>query len=297
MLWLPPMTMSLQPTLPACVIDTPLALSPYGLVTALRLAHTTRVWLSPTLWSIIEDHQFYLTHAAFVASLSDAHGPTDMEVNRARLAKIIEHWRKARDQLGLDMRERIFWPGEKQSEAVMPKGGDVHLIKRLDALATQLDRKWQGGRPSGAEQVDILADCARDTIALAASLAEERPLVLTTRPADGTAPELGVYLNESGIPCKHLDDLTSLRLLRNAIAPLLVTAGLVEIAAASGIRLAALSLVTSGAPLLTDELVDDDAIEDEVMSTAPLGELPWDSPRNTETSLWDGAAAAWYELP
>ncbi|HEY7639098.1 MAG TPA: hypothetical protein VH814_05185 [Steroidobacteraceae bacterium] len=299
--------MSLQPTLPACVIDMPLALSPYGLVIALRLAQTTRVWLSPTLWSIIEDQQFYLAHPPFVALLA---GCADADTGRARLGRVVAQWRTARDQLGLDARERIFWPGEKASEAVIPKGGDMRFMQRLDTLAAQLDRKWQGRRvPAAADregqvdmqvdmQVDILADCARDTIALAASLAEERPLVLTTRPADGAPPQLGKYLDDSGIPCPHLDDLTALRLLRSSVAPLLVTAGLVEIAAASGLRLAAVSLVTSGATLLTDETVDDEGIDDEVTSVAPERDLSWNlGAGQGDTTLWDGAAAAWYELP
>jgi hypothetical protein len=107
MFWLPPMTMNLQPALPACVIDTPLALSPYGLTSALRLAHSTRVWLSRRCGRSSRTTRFYLSHPAFVACL--ANGDTgDPEATKFRVRKTVEHWRKARDQLGLDVRERLF---------------------------------------------------------------------------------------------------------------------------------------------------------------------------------------------
>jgi hypothetical protein len=108
-----------------------------------------------------------------------------------------------------------------------------------------LDRRWRLNSGVAPEQVDILADCARDTIALAASLAEERPFVLTTR-RRRARPELSDYLSCTGIPCHHVSDITALRLLRTALAPLLVHAGLVEMAATGSLHLAAVSLLAPG---------------------------------------------------
>ena len=54
------------------------------------------------------------------------------------------------------------------------------------------------------EAVDVLADCARDTLALAAALNQERAIVLTTVAQAREEPHLGTYLSDSGIPCRQL---------------------------------------------------------------------------------------------
>jgi hypothetical protein len=95
-----------------------------------------------------------------------------------------------------------------------------------------------------------------------------------------------------------LDDITALRLLRSAMAPLLVNAGLVEMAATGSVHLAAVSLLAPGSLLLSGELIDTESIDMDAANGAIDG--AFSLPQNTnddESRLWDGALAAWYELP
>jgi hypothetical protein len=285
-----PLTMQLQTVQPCCIIDVPLALGRYGLAATMLLARVARVWLSPTVWAIVDDPGFYLADDRLVGRLCERDTAPVDEAARARVRATLAHWRRARDDYGLDVREGIFWPADKLGEAVVPKGCDGSILARLDALAVGLDRRRQesgNGAVSGGD-VDVLADCARDTLALAAALADERPIVLTTRPAAITPPDLSLYLADSHIRCQRLDDLSAMRLLRGALAPVLVHAGLVDLAASGALRLAALSLIAPAAALPPPQalLLDDDD-----------GELRWNSERGGEMALWDDATAVWYDLP
>lgn len=285
-----PLTLPLQTVQPCCVIDVPLALSRYGLASTMLLARVTRVWLSPTVWAIVDDPSFYLGDDRLVGRLSGGSGgPVDDDA-RTRVRGIIEHWRRARDDYGLDVREGIFWPADKLGEAVVPKGCDGTILARLDALAVGLDRRRQesGNGSAGARDVDVLADCARDTLALAAAREDERPIVLTSRPSAGAPPDLSPYLLARRIRCQRLEDRTAMRPLRAALAPILVHAGLVELVARGSLRLTAVNLIAPAAALPPRQalLVDDDDVE-----------LCWNGERGSEAALWDDATAIWYDLP
>jgi hypothetical protein len=283
---MPPLTMQVQIAQPCCIVDIPLALSCYGLGATMMLSRVCRVWLSPTVWAIVDDPGFYLAQDRLVGRLSGiAEGAVD-DAARAEVRAVIEQWRRARDDYGLDVREGIFWPAEKLGEAVVPKGCDGAILERLDALAVGLDRRRQNADAVG--DVDVLADCARDTAALAAALADERTIVLTTRPDDTAPPDIGSYLSMSRIPCRRLEDLNAMRLLRGAMAPMLVHAGLVDLVASGLLRLTAVSLIAPAAALPSRQtlLLDDDDVD-----------IRWNSERGGETALWEHATAIWYDVP
>ena len=289
MSWMSPPPLSLEAVRPACMLDVPLVLSPWGLACALQLARAARVWLAPTVWPIVDDARFYLMDERLVTRLTE-HGGSDypnLEARRDQLRRVAAQWRQARDELGLDVCAGLFWPAERLGEAVVPKGGDPRLIDRLYALAAGLDgrRRARGGEPDA--RPDAFADCARDTLALAAAFGADRPIVLTTRPADGTPPELSGCLEASGGPCRRLEDVAALRMLRAAVAPVLIASGLIELAAAGALRLAALGLVVPGAALLAPRpLADED------------DPLRWNAvATGEEAALWEDAAAIWYDLP
>ena len=58
------LTVNVATSQPACVVDVPLALSPYGLWCVLRLSQEVPVWLVKALWAILDDLPFYFRSAA-----------------------------------------------------------------------------------------------------------------------------------------------------------------------------------------------------------------------------------------
>jgi hypothetical protein len=291
MLYMPPITMRMEAKQAGFVIDGPLAFCRHGLVCIRHLAQVCRVWLSPALWTIAGDPGFCLAQDRLVSRLV---GKPECPVNepmRDAVRDIVEQWRRARDDGGLYTHEQIFWPADTELEAVVPKGSDGRLISRLDALAAGLDQRRQ--RQSRAEEgglvlaseVDVLADCHRDTLALAAALGDERPIILTTRISEGVPPDLADYLAKCQVACEGIDDPMALRLLRDAIAPALVYAGLVELVATGAFRLAALRLFSTAAILPPSRVEDEE-------------DLRWDAAESgAEAELWDQACAAWYPVP
>jgi hypothetical protein len=286
MTWVPPFTVNVATSQPACVVDVPLALSPYGLWCVLRLSQEVPVWLVKALWAILDDLPFYFQDPRLGELLPPA--AVDEQL-RDRVEAVAASWNGARVALDLVGRRQVFWPADTAEQSVVPKGMDQALVPRLDALAAALEQRHRPSIMPPIEAVDVLADCARDTLALAAALSQERAIVLTTVAQAREEPHLGTYLGDSGIPCRRLDEGEAKRLVCGALAPLLVRSGLLELIATGSLRLASMHLIVPRAPLVACEPAGDDAYPDR---------LEWNEmPVCDETDPWVDAQAVWCELP
>jgi hypothetical protein len=253
---------------------------------ALGLAKITSVWLAQSHWAIIDDESFYTRDQRLVEHFTRLR---DADQAVRLWSRGLKEWREARERMGLESRPGLFWPGDGRSDSVVPKNGDVTFIDRLSALATGLDGRTTRVMRGGIVAGDALADCARDTLALAAALSSPSPIVLTVSSDDahGRMPGLAARLKTADIPCVKLDDGVVHDTLRQRLLPALIASGVIVPAVHDRIRVHALIVVTPHA-FLTNP-----AGSETETGTDPLA---WnESASDLEMRLWDDAAAIWWE--
>jgi hypothetical protein len=268
-----------------CVVDIRLSLAPAGLFFVFGLSRSLRVWLPQCHWTIVDDDSF-LRDKRLITHLAESTDP-------AKAADMLMHtrndWRVAREEYGLESMPGLFWPSSGRGDSVVPKDGDVTLIDRVHVLSAGLDARRASRRVLGAGCADALADCARDTLSLAAALINQPPVVLSTIDDGEESPELAKYFDRSGLSCAKVTDNRLVDPLRQALMPALIASGLVVHAANGGVRLAALYVVVPGsiaASTLAEAMMDCD---DNLALDAFSGDR--------EAALWDGASAIWWEAP
>jgi len=284
---LSPMTINVATARPSCVVDVSFALSPWGLWGVRRLARNACVWLARAHIALIRDRvEEILKDDAFVQRIVGGFGGSTAAGERLEAATSM--WNAARPNLAFSPDEEICWPCDNAEESVMPRGTDPSIVTRLDALAQGLELRRSGSKAGVAGSIDILSDCARDTLALAAALGPGQVFVLTTIAPGRDAPDLVGFLASAGIPCRHVDDLGQRRLLRETLLPLFTQAGLTELLAAGSIRLACLHLIVPRAPLAAPELLSDDEYAYDAVCD--------DTESPGDPSLWDDAISAWWEM-
>jgi hypothetical protein len=270
------------PAIP-CVADVRLSLGTGGLFWILGLARALPVWLVQAHWAIVDDPAFYLRQDALVRWLTGAPPDLAAESCRGTVIGSCESWRLARRDWCLDTHPNLYWPAERSLEAVLPKDGRRGLADLCDALATGLDRR----RGRSPETVDALADCGRDTLALAAALVGARPLVLAALAPDEAAPAAARSLEEAGVPCRRLESGGQTHSFDAALAPALLEAGVAAALASGALRLAGLQVVAPRAhlPSPADGAEGDD------------DRLAWnEAERGDEARLWDDAVAIFWEV-
>lgn len=272
---------------PSWVVDVALSLAPTGLYCVRELSRLVPVWLAQSHWSIVNDETFYSRDESLVRRLTRT---SDPDAAGRSFAQIVRDWRDARDALGLESAPGLFWPGDGKSDSVVPKDGDATLVDRLDALAAGLDSLRRRDVADPARQtVDLLADCARDTVALAAALGGSRPIVLTPLEPQDRRPILVDNLQTAGIACAKVANGRLLAPLRGLLAPTLIGSGLAALVSTNRLRLAALMIV---APHALPAPIVGDAPEE------PQDRLAWNAMASgVEARLWDGAAAIWWDVP
>jgi hypothetical protein len=246
------------------------------------------VWLARAHLSLLRDRvEEILKDEAFVQRIVGVHG--NGTGAGERLEAVVSLWNAARPTLAFSPEEHICWPSDNAEDSVIPRGTDPSIITRLDALAHGLELRRTNSRVGGTGSIDILCDCARDTLALAAALSPDQVFILTTIAPGRNVPDLVSFLAAAEVPCCHVEDLGQRRLLRESLSPLFTHAGLVELLATGSIRLACLHLIVPRALLAAPENLSDDeyaydAVCDEIDATG-------------DPSLWDDATSAWWELP
>jgi hypothetical protein len=282
---IPPLDVNVSTRRRSCILDVPLALSPWGLLFTVRVAQELNVWLVRTLWHILDNTRFYLDHPDLLVPASrrlvevaqdgaDSVPPTVAEWEQARLES---------DLLGLN----VFWAGDARHESLLPKGMDSHLVERFEQVAEELDLLWTDrGEDSG--DYDPLRDCHRDAAALAMALTRYAPMVLTVR-GDGAAgtveeaPPFCRYLEECGIRTARVDGASPIRDVKANLAGIFARTGAAELFWA-GLDLAIVHLVAPHALMIGRS--DDEPIADD-----PSGAM-----RNVPPHARDGATAWWWVI-
>jgi hypothetical protein len=268
---------------PTCVVDVRLSLAPTGLFFVLGLSRALPVWLPQCHWTIVDDDSF-LRDRRLVTHLS---GGADPEKAEEILIRTRNDWRVTREAHGLESMPGLYWPSSGRGDSIVPKDGDATLIDRVHVLSAGLDARSARGGVLVTDCADPLADCARDTLALAAALLNQSPVVLAVIEQGEEAPELARYLKRAGLSCNKVTDIRLIDSLRQTVMPALIASGLVVHAVNQRVRLAALYMVAPGsitAPSLAEAMTDCD------------DNLAFDANANGgESALWDGASAMWWE--
>ncbi len=259
-----------------CVLDVGLSLGPGGLHWALALARVVPVWLPQAHWSIVDDPGFFGRDPRLLSWLTGL--PPGGGAEQA-FAAAVQGWRDARDALGLESREALYWHYCGKDGSVLPKDGDATVVERIEALAAGCD-----GRRAPAEGAcDAVADSARDAVAIAAALACPHPVILSPLGAGDPAPGPARYLASLGVPCPQVTEPGMLALFRDPLLSAMARSGLAIPVASRRLRLAVVAVAAprvSGSPLGREE------------------DLDWRSgPSEEEAALWDDASAIWWEIP
>ena len=274
----------------ACVLDTHLALSPYGLLLAQRLSSELDLWLVRELWQILDNTQYYLSEPdqlrpATSGAAAVAAPPT--LADRHTLRDTLTQWEVARtetDLAGL----KIHWIGDALSESMLPARVDAHLVARFETLARSLDRRVP--RPSD-DRAAVLVDCIRDAVALTAALMPYRGFILTSRTgSDGAGldePELCDHLKRWGLRCSRLGTGAASQLETDLMLPMFARAGVAELMWA-GLRLAAVHVLAPKAVMVPRPGSHHDSLDDD------LEPSPDDAADGVD--WWEGAVSFWYPL-
>ncbi|MDH3659579.1 MAG: hypothetical protein OEU92_06045 [Alphaproteobacteria bacterium] len=243
--WLPRAEMRLEDSgAPVVIIDTSLALSPFGLLTTLRLAAAdAEVWLTPSLWRRLDE--------ASIEGRYPGLKPSNGEEADAEQRAIVAQWERARLDLGS---KPIYWSSDGIDESSLPKGLDASVIARFDSLKAAL--------ASACESADgPIEDGDLDSLILSAALTERATAIITLQEDEGenAAPDLVDLANTFGVTCKRLSASAARPLLQHWWRPLLLRAGLMEFFATGGLNVACLRLIAPGAMFFDTEPEDDAA--------------------------------------
>ncbi|MBC9177052.1 hypothetical protein [Pseudoroseomonas ludipueritiae] len=285
-LWNPPgaaTNLALPASVEGCVLDVSLSLRPCGLFWTLGLARAMPVWLPQGHWTLVQDKSY-----AREERVTTKLGGMDGVAGARAFGQSTREWASARQELRLEGCPNIYWTADSWAESVLPKDDDPGLMDRRDALAAAFDARLlprnHGEEPSPGAPLtapDILADCARDALSLAAALRASRPMILATMDREAESPALAHWLERSGICCKPLAEGPVRQALRRCLTPALLRSGLAVPIEAGQFRVAGLLLV---APRVLAATLDDS--------------LDWGAASANELrEFWDDASAVWWEVP
>jgi hypothetical protein len=271
----------------ACVLDTHLALSPYGLLLAQRLSSELDLWLVRELWQILDNTQYYLSEPDQLRSATGAAGSPIAQTDAESLRDTLTQWEVARtetDLAGLN----IHWIGDALSESLLPARVDPHLVSRFETLARSLDKRVQ--RPDN-DHTGVLVDCARDAVALTAALMPYRAFILTSHAGEnGAAPDepaLCSQLREWGLRCYRLGTNARIQLEREFILPMFGRAGVAELMWA-GLKLAVVHVLAPKAVMVPRTGDRGDVLDEDLPASGESVSI--------DADWWNGAVSFWYPL-
>jgi hypothetical protein len=177
---------------PACVLDAELALSPFGLLLALRLAQEWRVWLSRSLWPMIDSYRLFDTQPHLVMEAGE---PGRDEVQP--LLTALGDWHQA--WLGARINGRFHWIGDHRHESDLPEDADEFLPQRFEMMAEALIGD------EGGDTWSWRRTCGFEALALAGALSQRPTMILTLlRPGEREPRLVSLWQEEGGRPCKSL---------------------------------------------------------------------------------------------
>jgi hypothetical protein len=275
----------------ACVLDTQVALSPFGLLLAQRLSAEFDLWLARELWQILDNTQFYLAQPErLLPFVPDGQASLPLEPADGDLLRdTLRQWEAARtahDLTGL----RIYWIGDALGESLLSPGADPDLVSRFEILASSLHAR---ARLRAREEDGVLVDCFRDAVALAATLVSYRPFILTCLTQDisgiggGGEPLLCSYLRQWRIGCEHVDKTKTADMERDGLVSLIAKAGAGELLW-TGLNLAVIHVLVPKAIVMPSVR----PAGDELYAELPAS----DEPDVEALDWWKNARSFWYPV-
>jgi hypothetical protein len=257
----------------ACVLDSTLALSQYGLPLLARLGDVVEVWIARELWHILDNTHFYLERPEALLATDEQGSQTDSA--RTMVQTLLE-WERVRLEND-PTRQHCYWIGDSPLESFLPEAIEPDIVWQYEAISAALDKRLPDNAP--------LSSACRDTATLAVCL--PTAFVLTYLPSfnsNESSPSICRMLNASGIPCQKVatDDLWQQQeseLLRQ----LLVQTG-VSKWVWSGLKLAILQIAAPAACTVNTQRLDQ-----------PIN---YGLNETTESSIdyWREARGFWYPL-
>jgi hypothetical protein len=267
---LPEFTITCSPRRRACVIDSDLALSIYGLPIAKQLGEWMELWIVREFWHMIEGS----------SSSHFVHPQLSPSMERA-----LQEWERLRQHVDNQNRP-VNVLADVLGESTLPAGNDPDLIWRWESLAQALDLQLE----AQGLRIDAHLMASRDLVALAAA---RSACILTLRsPTEPQAPpSLCLSLQQWGIPCFPVapaDALVSIE--ATALRHLFVHAGLASLLW-SGMDLCVVHLfVPAAATLGSAHPWSEYSYPLDAAAAEPSESLP------PQDHHWDGAQAFWYPL-
>lgn len=171
------------------VLDARLALGPMGLQLAMALNRAADVWLAREFVALVSQPPDDPTPPALS-------GPHDFDGEQpSHLNDGIAVWQAAFAN-GI-LHKSFHWIGDSALESSDPQMVDPSLVKRFDALTSSLEPSYDLGWSP-------MVTCGLQSLALAASLAHELPVVLTAAGCKDRAPAMCLDAGKAGISCARL---------------------------------------------------------------------------------------------
>ncbi len=288
---IPPLSVTVTTKRRACVLDTDLALSRFGLLLALRVCDEFDLWLVRELWEVLDNTDFFLSQPELLAPLitgnTQANGVPLMD---RQLREVLTQWEMARietDLAGLG----IYWIGDNKSESLLPKGVDQNLFFRFEQLAKSLESRI---KPDELEEDLFPATCFGHAAALAAALIPYRGFILSHLGPAGNGkspgePAICAYLRRWGITCFSVPAAKKTVLEKEYLLPILGRTGISELMWA-GLKPAVVHIVAPKAIIIPPSLQQEELYRPQ--------ELPplFEEKRFSDIDLWEGAVSFWYPL-
>jgi hypothetical protein len=275
----------------ACIIDMPLALSPYGLLLTQRLSDEFNVWLVRELWQILDSPEHFQEHPELLLPLqSKSHvHQFRIKIRKNFIRQTLEQWQLVRMQSDLG-RMKVYWLNDAIGDSLLPQDTDPHVIERFEALAMSLENRGASEKRTEIQAYDASSECHLEAAALSAALIPYKSFVLTENggKASEGEPALCTFLRKRGIGCIHLDSPEATQTERNLFYPTMARAGLSELFWA-GLNLAAVHLFVPRAIVMAIPNSDDPTQINEDFQLE--GREPTDPP-----DWWGEAKCFWYEL-
>lgn len=168
------------------VLDARLALGTMGLQLAMSLSRGADVWLAREFISLVSQP----------ADETPPPALDDLDSGLpAQLEEGIDIWQAAFAN-GI-VHKAFHWIGDNALESSDPQRVDPSLVKRFDALTASLEPRYDLGWSP-------MVTCGLQSLALAASLAHEMPVVLTAAGSKDMTPAMCRDAGKAGIACAPL---------------------------------------------------------------------------------------------
>jgi len=226
------------------VVDTRLALSPFGALIVARLSAQLAVWIPPELRELLYSAHVYRDDAerlfprVYGAKIRSLDPVREAEAIRESLAQWSAYL------TGAGSSSRMHYIGEGPGQSRLPSQVDPSIHERFEAFARGLDAAMTGSAydlPRGT----IIASCFRDAVALAAALAHTHTFILSALEADERgAPAICNYLEAWSTPVTDVTGRSGPDTA--ALGSVLAAAGLGPLQW-SGVAFAAVHVVPRGA--------------------------------------------------